>query len=98
MNHLDPPMYLEEGSEGMIVNHLLKHLDTWAEMTGRGPTGIVLDRQFGPTGVRWLKEYQKANGLEVDGGCGPETRRKLLENGFDFRGLARAVNGVDMYV
>lgn len=48
------------------------------ELTAHGfPCDI--DGSFGPATLRQLKAYQKANGLEVDGRCGPATRASLLK-------------------
>ena len=64
MSHLDPPTYMEEGSEGMIVNAVLKFLDQWAEGRGLGPTGIILDGKLGATGV-----HRKLSGAYFTGFC-----------------------------
>ncbi len=95
----EPPMYLEKGSLGSIVDKLLAFLDRWAKKEDKGETGIVLDGEFGDTGVRWLKEYQKVRGLEPDGGCGPETRKTMLtKDGFDFVKAAALCEDISEYV
>ena len=38
-----------------------------------------IDGSFGPKSVSTLKSYQTARGLEVDGSCGPATRKSLLK-------------------
>ena len=39
---------------------------------------IDIDGEFGPLTETALREYQKKNGLEVDGVAGPATYAKLL--------------------
>lgn len=48
------------------------------ELTDRGYR-CKLDGSFGPDTTKQLKAYQAANGLEVDGICGPATRASLLK-------------------
>ena len=81
-----------------LHNFFLRFLDLWAKDKGLGPTGIILDRKLGATGVRWLREFQKANRLGMQSVCGPLTRAKMLYEGFDFVNEARAVDVVDKYV
>lgn len=38
----------------------------------------AIDGSFGPKSVSTLKSYQTARGLEIDGSCGPATRKSLL--------------------
>jgi hypothetical protein len=80
----DPPLYMERGSYGPVVDKVLGFLKDWAEKQSLGPTGIVCDMDYGNTGVEWMKKYQKHNSLEDDGGCGPKTREQMLKDGFDF--------------
>ncbi len=47
-------------------------------LTERGYPCTV-DGSFGPATVKQLKAFQKANGLTVDGICGPATRAALLK-------------------
>lgn len=46
------------------------------ELTNRGYR-CELDGSFGPNTTKQLRAYQAANGLEVDGICGPATRASL---------------------
>ena len=50
-------------------------------------TGVAIDDMlgdyFGPNLEKWVKEFQRANGLTVDGGIGPITYNKLKEYGFN---------------
>lgn len=39
---------------------------------------LEIDGEFGPKTENALREYQKKNGLEVDGVAGPATYAKLL--------------------
>ena len=93
MSLYEPPPYLERGSKGPIVDKLLVFLTQWAKKNRRGETGIVEDGVLGNKGVHWLTEYQKASGLEPDGGCGPQTRAQLLKDGFDFNEEAQNTDG-----
>lgn len=93
-----PPPYMEPGSKGKAVNPVLKFLDDWAQRNKKGPTGIKLDDEYGPTGVRWMKEYQKAHGLDTDGGCGPKTRAQMKKDGFDFnKELSQTGESITMF-
>lgn len=42
--------------------------------------GIPVDGSFGGQTLKAVKEYQKQNGLKIDGRVGPATRRSLLED------------------
>lgn len=68
-----PTMALRRGSSNATGVRWLQ----W-ELTAHGFTCEV-DGSFGSKTERQLKAYQKANGLEVDGSCGPATRASLLK-------------------
>lgn len=42
--------------------------------------GITVDGSFGTQSVNFVKQYQRASGLSVDGSVGPGTRAKLIED------------------
>lgn len=86
----DPPPYMEKGSEGPVVNIVLQFLMAWAKKNRMGHTGIALDGKLGPIGIRWIKTYQRENGLQADGGWGPKTRDQAKKDGFDFVATAKA--------
>ncbi|OHA19813.1 MAG: hypothetical protein A3C08_01815 [Candidatus Taylorbacteria bacterium RIFCSPHIGHO2_02_FULL_47_18] len=94
-----PPPFLENGSTGKVVNNLLIFLKDWAQKNNKGDDGIEIDGVLGPTGIKWLQEYQKANGLIADGGCGPETRKTMKKrDGFDFDQAATLVDSISEYI
>jgi|SRR3989344_6996910 len=93
-----PPPFLEKGSDHLAVNGLFEFLSRWASERKLGPTKLVLDKKLGKNGVYWLKEYQRDRGLEIDGGCGPLTRAKLKEDGFDFDACARDAKELGVFV
>lgn len=62
-----PPM-ITKGSRGEPVKHLQRLLEL-----------PLVDGLFGPQTFKALKEYQKEEGLEVDGVAGPNTWKKLLQ-------------------
>lgn len=64
--------YIARGGEVMWVQFELKE---WGADLGKA--GI--DGDCGPATVNAIKAFQKAHGLQVDGVCGPLTRRKLKE-------------------
>lgn len=47
-------------------------------LAGRGLYESGFDGHFGPGTKRAVMAFQKSEGLDVDGSCGPATRRKLL--------------------
>jgi hypothetical protein len=87
------PEFMQPGSKGPVVNLLLKYLDPKATEHVPGPTGIVLDGEFGPTGTREMIAWQEKQGITADGGCGPETRKALKRAGFD---LDEAAHGMPL--
>ena len=64
-------MNLKRGSKGIMVKELQSLLTTKKYYTGR------IDGDFGAYTEKALKNYQKRNGLKVDGIFGPVTCRKL---------------------
>lgn len=70
---------LVRGSEGEAVKNLQRLLVAHGYDLGKyGPKGDGVDGEFGSSTENALKAFQKANGLEVDGKCGPKTWAKLL--------------------
>ena len=63
--------WLEKGDEGPEVKEMQEAL----LKKGFDPKGI--DGKFGPNTEKALKAFQKANGLVVDGKCGPKTKAVL---------------------
>lgn len=77
--------YFKKGDSGTSI--LL--ISTFLAFTFLGfesKTGVSIDEMlgdyFGPKLEAWIKEFQRANNLEVDGGIGPITYNKLKEYGF----------------
>ena len=70
---------LVRGSVGEAVKNLQRLLVAHGYDLGKyGPKGDGVDGEFGSSTENALKAFQKANGLEVDGKCGPKTWAKLL--------------------
>ena len=67
--------WLEKGDEGPEVKEMQEAL----LKKGFDPKGI--DGKFGPNTEKALKAFQKANGLVVDGKCGPKTKAVLYSEG-----------------
>lgn len=82
------PEYMEKGSKGPAVNVLLVFLMAWSH--GLASHELKCDDELGDTGMKWLGFFQDQHGLERKGGCGPDTRAKILEKyGIDFDDLVR---------
>ena len=65
---------LKRGAKGATVKAMqILILGYGFDMEGYGADG-----SFGGATERALKKYQQANGLAVDGSCGPATWAKLL--------------------
>ena len=62
------PQYMEQGSKGPAVNLVLVALAVYVAMSNDSGefSGIEFDGVYGETGVRWMKDFQKINDLEVD--------------------------------
>lgn len=63
---------LKKGAEGEAVKSLQILLN------GKQHFGMAIDGIFGPVTEQFLRDYQKAHGLEVDGSCGPATWASLF--------------------
>ena len=91
---LQIPPYLEKGSSGPAVNVLL----SWLKGFYRAPE-IECDAVLGDIGDGVVKRLQSENGLEPDGGVGPDTRTCMKEKlGFDFEDAARNTAGDNIFV
>lgn len=64
--------YLQRGDTGEKVG-------LYQDKFKRAGYSIVIDRSFGPDMEQVVKQFQKDNGLAVDGSLGPDTQRKLDE-------------------
>jgi hypothetical protein len=95
------PRYMEKGSTGILPNMVLTWLAVWATYYMSTPRDqqIKLDGKFGSVGMIWLHRWQKAYGLEPDGGFGPDSRQ-LWKNlyGIDFEEIARTAGGESVLV
>ncbi|MBI1974696.1 MAG: hypothetical protein HYS51_02550 [Candidatus Zambryskibacteria bacterium] len=91
---------MEKGSRGPAVNLILAILAVYArEVVDTSLHGIDCDGIYGDTGVHWMRNLQNLAELEVDGGCGPQTREYLKERyHFDFEAAARAMGGTNVFV
>lgn len=67
-----PSFYLKVGSRGMNVYNLQRCLNFLG-------ADLVTDGAFGPKTKRALMDFQKKNGLVVDGVYGPISQKKLRE-------------------
>lgn len=63
--------YAQRGTKGPLAAAIQ------AALCEAGST-LDIDGEFGPKTENALREYQKNNGLEVDGVAGPATYAKLL--------------------
>ena len=60
--------------------------------------GFFPDHIYGANAGDVMRTYQAHRGLVVDGGCGPETRTALFDDGFDIEAIALAVGGTTYFV
>jgi len=87
---------MEKGSHGPAVNLILVFLLGWA-YSSEG--GVICDCQYGEIGTALMAKYQADHGLSPDGGCGPETRRQMLNiYGFNFQAAAESTGGTTIFV
>jgi|SRR3989344_4531220 len=82
------PTYMEPDSYGPVVFALLDFLNAWARKERPDLHPATRNGIFGGQATRLMIAYQKARGLDMDGGCGPLTRARMagkdgfgLENG-----------------
>lgn len=81
----DPPLYMERGSKGPVVDKVLTFLDRWANENDLGPTDIKTDGLYGKVGFIWAQAFQREMGIDDDGGFGPQTREAAFKyDDFDF--------------
>ena len=94
------PKYMEPGTDGSASVVVLTFLASWAAVEGiKVPEGFRVDQVYGDRGAILMGEFQKRNGLDSDGGCGPRTRAVMDEvPGFNFEVAVRAVGGVTKFV
>lgn len=64
-------MPLHRGSTGVLVGQLQRAL------VAAGPHRLAIDESFGPATELALRDFQRANGLTVDGIAGPQTLAAL---------------------
>ena len=70
---------LRRGSKGTLVSDLQTRLNTWRARTyGITLPALVVDGDFGSKTHAMVVEFQKRNGLTVDGIVGPQTWGALL--------------------
>lgn len=78
--------YFKRGDSGtsilLISSFLALNFIGYEAKTGAKIEDMLGD-VFGPNLEKWIKEFQRANDLEVDGGIGPKTYNKLKEYGFN---------------
>ena len=77
--YVEPGSLLRKGSKGEGVKWLQYELNQEifsGSLKGAMPA-LVIDGDFGSKTLDALKAFQKAAKIEVDGICGPDTRRKL---------------------
>lgn len=68
----EPAVMVKKGSSGESAR--------WVQwMLNKKGANLKVDGQFGSKSVAALRDFQKKNGLAVDGICGPATRSKLKE-------------------
>ncbi len=98
VQNYDPPLYLEEGSRGPAINLLLTFLQDWAKERGYSNTFFPpINGTYDGLALQMMKWYQETYSLDVDGGCGPQTRQHMLEHhGFNLAGCMKAIGAGDM--
>ena len=69
-----PAPMLRKGSRGEAVKRMQQLLVKW---NGGALPEYGIDGEFGSETLRWVKKFQKAHGLEVDGIVGPLTWASL---------------------
>ena len=71
---------LRKGNKGTAVELLQSRLANKGYRLSRNPTqNTGIDGHFGGYTLRALKQFQKKNGLTVDGICGPNTWKVLMK-------------------
>ena len=98
------PDYLEEGSSGTAVNILLAYVKGWAAAQTLPMESwecfleLRCDGTLGPIGMKCVAIYQRRKGLEVAGGCGPQMRVRMQEDGFNFEEAVATAKGQSTFV
>jgi len=69
---VDGNIYLKLKSQGTAVGTLQKFLNIYNN------TSSKIDNDYGPGTVTLIKNFQKAQGLTVDGESGPNTYKKMI--------------------
>ena len=69
---VDGNIYLKNKSQGVAVGTIQKFLNIYNNTSNR------VDNDYGVSTVTAVKNFQKAQGLTVDGGTGPSTYKKMI--------------------
>ncbi len=94
------PEYMQPGSYGPIctaLNAFLAAFQTYGSPQ-EYVRDFVADNIYGENAASVMRHYQESNDLEVDGGCGPETRTELRDDDFDINVIALGVGGTTVFV
>jgi len=91
---MEVPKYMQQGSSGPCVQILAAFLVKQQTV----PCDFIPNQHFGQNLTKMLREYQGDEGLQVDGGCGPETRRNMKNYDFHFDDFCRHTTGVTKFV
>jgi len=66
-------VYMKKGSKGTRVGTVQKFLNLYFHRSDR------IDNDYGPHTIELVREFQKKEGLDVDGYAGPGTYAKMIE-------------------
>jgi len=95
------PDYMEPDSYGPAVNLVIKFLNAWARKERPHLTPAFENDIFGGQATRLMIFYQKARGIEADGGCGPQTRACMAARDnfiLSTEVMHRALDGISAFV
>lgn len=87
----DPPLFMEEGSRGPVVDLVIEFLITWAGRHGHNEHRLIVNGVYDENVVHWMQRFQIERDIEVASGCGSEVREAMRGLGFDFGAEAKRV-------
>jgi len=94
---MDVPKYMQPGSRGVAANLVLAFLAGYFASKGVDHK-ITCDGIYGDTGADYMKMYQNFSGIEADGCVGPDTRARMIKDGFDLEAALRSIPGKSVLI